>query len=516
MGRSLRTQLTAGGVVLAALAIAITAAVVARTTSADLVGDLEERLEDQAEIVATLTEHAVLTGSWDGVSGVVADMAEQLDLRIALTTTSGDVLADSDPDGQPLAAASVIDPGNPLLDSTISDESLESIDRLNVLVVDCLDAAGVPSFISEGEFGFPEVIVGPVSDADSEFAFDAENRCYESAYTILESEGDFGGFFDDLVAEPAVLFLGASDGPAVDWIVVSLTALAVLAAMAGLVWWLTRRFTAPLLGLAAAARRVRSGDLSARVDTDESGEIGELASSFNEMAGELEGAADRRRRFTSDVAHELRTPLANITSHVEALLDGVEEPTPDVLAVVRGEVDHVTTLVDDLQQLTLVDEGRLKIDRFEVVLDDVVDQVVEANRIRAADAGVVLVHTGEAPDPIEIDPIRIRQALDNLVSNAIRHTPVDGAVTVAVVQTSAETVVAVRDTGPGIPEEFLPQIFQRFARADAARSRETGGSGLGLAIAHELARAHGASLEARNLTAGGAEFTIRFVTDSGR
>jgi len=114
----------------------------------------------------------------------------------------------------------------------------------------------------------------------------------------------------------------------------------------------------------------------------------------------------------------------------------------------------------------------------------------------------------EGDEPINIDPIRIRQAIDNLVGNAIRHTPSGGAVTIAVDQGSEGTVIAVRDTGPGIPDEFLGRVFERFSRADQSRSRSTGGSGLGLPIAREMVRAHGGELTVENLVGGGAQFTI--------
>ena len=502
---SLRGRLTAAGVALAVIAVGVTTVVVTNTTSADLIADLEDRLDAQSFVLSELTTYAVTVGSWDGVGQVVAELAEEVGVRVAVTDLDGNVLADSEPDGgEGLLAAAYIDPTNPLFDAALDQASIDEASRVADLIGECLDGAGVPYFAEVDEFGLPFVVVDSNAAAD----FEAEEQCYAMAFDDVSFDSTFEGLFDDAVAEPAVLFLGANPRPSIDWQAVSLLAAAVAGALALASWWFSARLSRPVAEMAAATAAIREGDMSARVHTADRTEIGALATAFNQMAAELGDAADRRRRFTSDVAHELRTPLANITSHVQAVVDGVESPSAETLSVVQSEVDHVARLVDDLQQLSLVDEGQLNIDPFDVVLADVVDQVIVGNEARAVAENVTLVASGRAEAMVSVDPLRLRQALDNLVSNAIRHTPAGGAVTVSVAQDDSITTIAVRDTGPGIPDEFLLRVFERFSRADAARGRTTGGSGLGLPIARELIRLHGGDITAENLAGGGAQFTV--------
>ncbi|MFQ5553837.1 MAG: sensor histidine kinase [Acidimicrobiia bacterium] len=514
MFNSLRSRLTAAGVTLAILAVGITALVVANTTSADLISDIDARLDDQSFVLSELTTYAIVNGSWNGVGELTKSLSAEVGLRIAVTDLDGSVLADSDPDADQsgLLAAAFIDPSNPIFGGQLTAASADSARALAELMATCLDDEGIPFTIVEDELGFVQVFPEFASDE----AFEAEARCFDDAVFELETGEELFGLFDDEIAEPAVLFLGAAQSPRVSWPIVLSVAAVVAAVLAAAAWWFSRRLSTPLISMTNAALQIRGGDLSVRVDAADSTEIDELAAAFNEMATELEDAANRRRRFTSDVAHELRTPLANITSHVEALIDGIETPSADTLRVVQAEVDHVATLVSDLQQLTLVDEGQLRLDPFDVVLADVIDQVVQGNQARALAAEVALNHVGEASDPITLDPIRIRQAIDNLVSNAIRHTPSGGVVIISVAQLPDETLVAIRDTGPGIPEDFLGYVFDRFSRADRSRSRRTGGSGLGLPIARELVRAHGGDITAENLAGAGAQLTIRLPRPAPR
>ncbi len=507
MFNSLRTRLTVAGLLLAVPAVGITALVVANTTSADLISEFDSGASIQTSVLSELTTYVVLNGTWSGVDDLVFMLAEQSGLRIALTDLDGFPFAESEPGAgtNGMLATAVIDPANNIFGAELTPESIDYSAVFATELAACLDANNVPYTTVEDEFGLIDVIPEQVAEQ----GFEIIDNCYTEASDRTDAGSEFFGEFPTEVAPPAVLFMGALQRPSVNWSAVAVVAAGVVGALAIAAFFFSRLLSKPVTSLTDATRRIRAGDLTVRVEATDTTEIGELAVSFNEMADELQGAADRRRRFTSDVAHELRTPLANITSHVQALIDGVEASSPEVLEVVQNEVDHMATLVGDLQQLTLVDEGQLTIDPFDVVLSDVLDQVVQANERRAADAGVALVRSGEDPDPIHIDPIRIRQAIDNLVANAIRHTPDGGAVTIAVEQRPEETVIAVRDTGPGIPVDFLGRVFERFSRSDRARSRATGGSGLGLPIARELVRAHGGELTAENLVGGGAQFTIR-------
>ena len=226
------------------------------------------------------------------------------------------------------------------------------------------------------------------------------------------------------------------------------------------------------------------------------------------MAEELAGVAERRRKFMSDISHEIRSPLTNIRSHIEAISDGIEKFSDKTLDSINSQIEQVSSLIDDLQQLSLADEGLLKIDKFPVVMEDIVDQISAANKPYLDEIGISLLVKGSAPKPVSIDPLRIRQILQNLISNASRYTSEGGFIEISLNQSVEVVEVSVRDTGTGISPYFLPHIFERFARDDQSRNRNTGGSGLGLSIALEIALAHGGDLSADNHSEGGALFTL--------
>ena len=210
----------------------------------------------------------------------------------------------------------------------------------------------------------------------------------------------------------------------------------------------------------------------------------------------------------SDISHEIRSPLTNIRSHIEAISDGIEKFSDKTLDSINSQIEQVSSLIDDLQQLSLADEGLLKIDKFPVVMEDIVDQISAANKPYLDEIGISLLVKGSAPKPVSIDPLRIRQILQNLISNASRYTSKGGFIEISLNQSVEVVEVSVRDTGTGISPYFLPHIFERFARDDQSRNRNTGGSGLGLSIALEIALAHGGDLSADNHSEGGALFTL--------
>jgi signal transduction histidine kinase len=244
--------------------------------------------------------------------------------------------------------------------------------------------------------------------------------------------------------------------------------------------------------LTAAARGMERGDLSQRVPVGSRDEIGELARAFNAMAESLSRNELLRRTMVSDVAHELRTPLTNVRGYLEALRDGVAEPTPALIASLHEEAMLLGRLVDDLQELTLAEAGQLRLDRAAWSLDELVGPALELARTRALEKGVSL-RAELPPDlpPVEVDRTRIGQVLRNLLGNAITHTGPGGEVTVTARREVGQVEVRLRDTGAGIPPEHLPHVFERFYRADRSRTRATGGAGIGLAIVKEFVQAHG-------------------------
>ncbi len=292
------------------------------------------------------------------------------------------------------------------------------------------------------------------------------------------------------------------------------SALLLIAAGAGLVavlliLGLSRRILAPVEALTAAVRRMEAGDLSQRVEIASRDEIGDLARSFNQMAGGLARLEELRRQLVTDVAHELRTPLSNIRGYLEALQDGVVEPERRVIDSLHEETMLLNHLVDDLQDLSLAEAGQLRLERQPVALADVVDGAVEAARPRAMAQKVALqVDLPEDLPLVDVDSRRVGQVLRNLLDNGLTHTRAGGKITVTAQVEGQWVEVSVRDTGSGIAAESLPHVFERFYRADKSRARATGGTGLGLAIVKQLVEAHGGRIWVESIEGEGSVFNF--------
>lgn len=273
------------------------------------------------------------------------------------------------------------------------------------------------------------------------------------------------------------------------------------------------RLIRPLRALTGAAQRMEAGESGARVKVRGRDEIARLATAFNDMSASRERLEETRKAMVSDIAHELRTPLSNIRGWLEATQDGVQELDDQLVTSLHEEAVHLQHIVDDLQDLALADAGALQLHPEPLDAKHLLGQVAAAHSPRAAEAGVEL--TVETPASLELtaDPVRLRQAVDNLVSNAVRHTPSGGQVVVRGSVDGDEVVIEVADTGTGITEEDLPHVFDRFWRADKARTRGTAGSGLGLAIVRKLAEAHGGTATAAGVAGEGATFTLRLPAE---
>ena len=266
-----------------------------------------------------------------------------------------------------------------------------------------------------------------------------------------------------------------------------------------------RRMAAPIGDVMEAADRVAGGDYATRVQVRGPGEVGRLASSFNQMTERLQANETQRRALLADVAHELRTPLSVIRGNVEGMLDGVYPPDEAHLGPVLEETAVMARLLDDLQTLSTAEAGVLRLHRERIDPAALAEDAAAAFRSRADRAGVGLDCRAAGPVPeVDVDPVRIGEVLANLLTNAIRHTPSGGAVRVVVEPAPGGVAFTVADTGPGIDARDLPHVFDRFVK-----SADSGGAGLGLAIARSLVEAHGGRITAAS--APGQGTTMRFV-----
>ncbi|GAA2844120.1 sensor histidine kinase [Crossiella cryophila] len=316
------------------------------------------------------------------------------------------------------------------------------------------------------------------------------------------------------VAPPALLYASAPALPApallgfdqLPRILLIMTVILVLAGAAA--WVLTSQLVRPIRELTEAARRLGTGDRAARVCTTARGELGELARAFNLMSIRVTLTEAQRQALISDVAHELRTPVANITGWLEAVQDGLAAPDPQLTAMLLEESLFLERLVDDLQDLAQADAGTLRLHPEPINTADVIEHVVSAHRVLAEGNEVALRMVVDGPLHLTADPVRLRQALGNLVSNALRYTQPGGAVVVTGRVDEHEAVLEVTDTGIGIAAEDLPHVFDRFWRADKSRSRRTGGSGLGLTITRYLVEAHGGTIRVTSEVGRGSTFRV--------
>jgi two-component system, OmpR family, sensor histidine kinase BaeS len=365
-------------------------------------------------------------------------------------------------------------------------------------VAACLRQRGVRHTTRTGDYGIRATEV----DEEDERA----SAVYQECLLAVE---------DQLMADPVVLFLGTPERAGLSVLragggrtLAAAAAVALLAVAVTVI--VSRRLLRPVAALTDAARRMEGGDLAPRVDVRGDDELAGLARSFNAMADAVATNEEQRRRLVNDVAHELRTPLANIRGYVEAAQDGVTPTDGRLLASLHEDAVLLQRLVDDLQTLALAEARTLTLHRSPLEVAAVAGQVVAAHAHQAELADVELdLVVDDGRLIVDADPDRLRQALGNLVSNAVRYSSAGDRVTVRVRRDGPEAVAEVADTGAGIAPDDLPHVFDRFWRADTSRTRETGGSGLGLAICRELIEAHGGTVTAASEPGEGSTFTIR-------
>ncbi len=281
---------------------------------------------------------------------------------------------------------------------------------------------------------------------------------------------------------------------------------AVSLVLGTIIFW---QITRPMSQMRRASQALAAGEPNVRVPVRSQDELGKVAEAFNQMAGKITQQEQQRRQMVADVAHELRTPLTVMQANLEAMLDGLLEPSPAELQELNDEVHRLSRLIDDLRLLSLADSGQLSLALQKVDVREVTATVVARLAPLAGSNNVRLVDDAPAqPLFIRADADRVQQALTNLVANGIRHTPEGGRVRVTAVREKQTVHLSVIDSGPGIPAADLPHVFDRFWRGDKSRSRHSGGSGLGLAIVKQIAELHQGQVTALSPNNSGAIFTI--------
>lgn len=274
------------------------------------------------------------------------------------------------------------------------------------------------------------------------------------------------------------------------------------------VFFLSRGLTSPLREMVAATEAMARGDFSRRVTATSHDEVGTLARSFNQMAAELAETDRLRRDLVANVSHELRTPITALQAVLENIVDGVAAPDPETFATMLSQVERLGRLVQQLLDLSRLESGTLALDRRQFEIEPMLELALRESRLHA---GSIVLATEIVPRPflIEADAERLHQVVANLVENAMRHSPRDGRVLVRAIAMADGACLEVIDEGPGIPDAEAIRVFERFYRADSARSSRDGGAGLGLAIARWIVELHGGEIRAERHEPHGCRMVVR-------
>ncbi|MEG0374345.1 MAG: HAMP domain-containing sensor histidine kinase [Raoultibacter sp.] len=269
-----------------------------------------------------------------------------------------------------------------------------------------------------------------------------------------------------------------------------------------------RTLVRPINRMTSTAKAMKEGDMSARTNMRGDDEISRLGETFDAMAESVEKDRELERRLTTDVAHELRTPLMAIQSTVEAMVDGVFKPDTERLETVNSEVQRLSRLVDALLKLSRLENRSTPMKEEIVDVGSLISGIISTHDAFVIDSGLTMEFNSERNVFVYGDADMIRQATANLISNAVRYTPEGGHITVSVKKGDIMASISVQDTGIGLTPEEAKMVFSRFWRADAGRNRESGGLGVGLAVVKEIVDRHGGWVHVEGKPNKGATFTI--------
>lgn len=569
----LRARLLAGTVLVAMCSIGATAWLSVQSTTGTIRAEQGQNRASVARIYDGVLAYAATHPSWDDVAPVLADLSRRTGLRIGLTTGNRVPIAGAfGPDDPPLPAkpAAVADPlaVDVTLDPRVPDDRIDARavgpfrllpeERADVraqaeAAANCMRAKGITASVVEAASGRSFVRAPGDLDRDcdrgvaenspvlrqtgsEEQAMLILNSYLESCFTDravagsearLTASGGFVSsdpradrqvFFECLswgrhlllspyVTPAALLFVSAPAVvglPAAGALTIVTAAAIVLVLTVGVSMLLAGPVLRPLRVVTAATQRMRAGDRAARAEVRARWEVAELAAAFNQMSEHLARVERQRTDLVNDVSHELRTPLGNIRGWLVAAQDGVADLDPELVESLLEETLVLQHLVDDLQELAAADAGELRLRPEPVDAGELLAQVAGS-----ADHTATIAVDTSGDLVLNADPVRLRQAVGNLVANAIRHTPPSGRITLRGRRDGDVVVIEVGDTGSGIATDDLPHVFDRFWRADRSRSRMTGGRGLGLAITRQLVEAHGGTVSVTSTLGAGTTFQLR-------
>lgn len=281
----------------------------------------------------------------------------------------------------------------------------------------------------------------------------------------------------------------------------------------GLGAYMAKRLSLPISSAIASAQQISRGYYNDRIsDESKTKEIGLLTSTINNLAETLEKQEILRKRLTADVAHELRTPLSTLQSHLEAMIDGIWKADADRLKSCHDEVLRINRMVGDLQQLAKYESENLVLNKTSFDLSELLFRIIQNFQTDFTNKGIEIKYNGGV-GKIVADKDKISQVIINLLSNALKYTKEGGYVIIQASESGDDFDIKVKDTGIGISPEDLPYIFERFYRADKSRNRMTGGSGIGLAIVKAIVEAHRGTISAQSEIETGTEFTIKIPKD---
>ncbi|PAB58595.1 sensor histidine kinase [Anaeromicrobium sediminis] len=274
---------------------------------------------------------------------------------------------------------------------------------------------------------------------------------------------------------------------------------------------MSKELTRPLGKITRIANEMRNGNLKIRSEVNSNArEIDELSKSINYLAQTLQDQEKLRKRLTSDMAHEIRTPLTTLQTHVEALMDGIWEPTPERLQSCHEEILRLKKLVNHLQDLARLEQGNLNLNKTHFSLSNTLEKVIDTFKPQYAKKNLKIIMNILPKVEVFMDEDKIKQILFNILSNSYKYSNDDGVIEIGLKKDEKEIIIWIKDEGIGISNEHLPYIFERFYRGEASRSRETGGAGIGLTITKTLVEAHGGKIEVESEIGKGTTFIIKF------